>query len=205
MGLSTYDELKDAIGAWLARPGDATLTPFVPAFIALAEARLNRRLRLRAMEARATLTLTGPLTALPADFLEVVSLRLAGGSRETLGYAPPVVLDAIDSRTPAGRPRVYTLTGDSLRVAPAPGAPCVAELAYLRRLPPLSAQQPTNWLLAAAPDLYLYGALLEAAPFLMDDERARLWQAAFETAVQALVEADARDRTGAAAPAAVVA
>ncbi len=205
MGLSTYDELKDAVGEWLARPGDATLAPFVPVFIALAEARLNRRLRLRAMETRTTLALAGVLTALPADFLEVKTLRQAAGPRTALAYAPPAVLDAIDSRTPAGRPRAYTLSGDSLRVAPAPAGPCELELTYVRRLPPLSDVQPTSWLLAAAPDVYLYGSLLEAAPFLGDDERAVLWSAAFEAAVDALVEADARDRVGAAPAVGVVA
>src|SRR6185312_4924309 len=89
MGLSTYDELKDAIAEWLARPGDATLLPFVPVFVTLAEARLNRRLRVRAMEARTTITLASALTALPTDFLELRTLRLTGGTRATLGYAPP--------------------------------------------------------------------------------------------------------------------
>ena len=205
MALASYEELKDAIGEWLARPGDATLVPFVPVFVTLAEARLNRRLRVRAMEARTTITLSSALTALPTDFLEVRTLRLTGGPRAVLPYAPAPVLDAIESRTPTGRPRVHTLAGDSVRVAPAPDGPHEAELVYHRRVPALSASQPTNWLLAEAPDLYLYGSLLEAAPFLMSDDRVALWSAAFEAAAQALADADERDRAGGASPAAVLA
>jgi hypothetical protein len=149
--------------------------------------------------------LSSALTALPTDFLELRTLRLTGGTRATLPYAPPAVLDAIESRTPTGRPRLHTVSGDSLRVAPAPDGAYDAELVYHRKVPALSASQPTNWLLAAGPDLYLYGSLLEAAPFLISDERVALWSTAFDAAAQALAEADARDRTGATAPAAIVA
>lgn len=203
MTFSTYDALKAAIAEWLARPGDATLTPFVGAFVTLAEARLNRRLRVRAMEATSTLSLAGALTALPTDFLELKGLRLAGGDRAVLPYAPPMVLDAVVQRTPTGRPRLHTLSGESVRVAPVPDGACDVELTYYRRLPALSASQPSNWLLAAAPDVYLYGSLLEAAPFLMSDERLPVWQAALESALRALTDADAAGRAGGAAPAAV--
>lgn len=204
MTFSSYDELKTAIAEWLARPGDATLTPFVGAFVTLAESRLNRRLRVRAMEATTTLTLAGALTALPTDFLELKGVRLAGGGRTVLPYAPPMVLDAVEQRTPSGRPRLHTLCGESLRVAPAPDGPQDVELTYYRRLPALSASQPSNWLLAAAPDVYLYGSLLEAAPFLMSDERLPVWSAAFEAALRSLTDADATGRSGGAAVAAIV-
>jgi hypothetical protein len=204
MTFSTYDELKTAIAEWLARPGDATLTPFVGAFVTLAEARLNRRLRVRAMEATTTLALAGALTALPTDFLELKGVRLAAGERAVLPYAPPMVLDAVEQRTPTGRPRLHTLSGESLRVAPAPDGGHDVELTYYRRLPALSPSQPSNWLLAAAPDVYLYGSLLEAAPFLMSDERLPVWSAAFEAALRGLTEADASGRSGGAALAALV-
>jgi hypothetical protein len=35
----------------------------------------------------------------------------------------------------------------------------------------------TNWLLTQHPDLYLYAALVESAPYLKDDERIALWRA----------------------------
>jgi hypothetical protein len=202
MTFATYDELKSAIAEWLARPDDATLAPFVGAFVTLVEARLNRRLRVRAMEVTTTLTLAGALTALPTDFLELKGVRLAGGERAILPYAPAMVLDAVEQRTPSGRPRLHTLSGESLRVAPAPDGPYDAALTYFRKLPALSPSQPSNWLLAAAPDVYLYGSLLEAAPFLMSDERLPVWSAAFEAALRSLVDADAAGRSGGAALAA---
>ena len=45
-----------------------------------------------------------------------------------------------------------------------------------------------------APDVYLYGSLLEAEPFIMNDGRTALWQNQFETAINAIQDADERDR-----------
>ena len=44
------------------------------------------------------------------------------------------------------------------------------------------------------PDIYLYGALMEAEPFLMNDARVQLWATAFQESVRALQEQDNKDR-----------
>ena len=48
----------------------------------------------------------------------------------------------------------------------------------------LSATNSTNEVLTEAPMIYLYAALLEAAPYLKDDERVPMWVAAFEQAAE---------------------
>jgi hypothetical protein len=45
-----------------------------------------------------------------------------------------------------------------------------------------------HFLIVNAPDLVLYGALLEASPFLLNDERVPLWNAAYELALDAYRE-----------------
>jgi predicted transcriptional regulator len=40
-----------------------------------------------------------------------------------------------------------------------------------------------NWLLSANPDVYLYAALVESAPFLKDDDRVALWRAELDRRV----------------------
>ena len=45
-----------------------------------------------------------------------------------------------------------------------------------------------------APDIYLYGTMLEAEPFIMNDERVPLWALGFEKAVANLQEQDNKDR-----------
>ena len=43
-----------------------------------------------------------------------------------------------------------------------------------------------NWLTEYAPDVLLYASLLEALPFLKNDERVQMWQGMYDRAAQAL-------------------
>ena len=52
----------------------------------------------------------------------------------------------------------------------------------------------TNWLILNAPDLYLYGTLLQAEPFLMNDERVPLWERGVRQVINDLQQQDDRDR-----------
>jgi hypothetical protein len=57
------------------------------------------------------------------------------------------------------------------------------ELIYYQDIPKLSASQTTNWLLGDAPDAYLYGSLMQAAPYLGEDERVAIWSSLYAKAV----------------------
>jgi hypothetical protein len=74
-------------------------------------------------------------------------------------------------------PRIFTIEGSTLKVRPIDGA--ALEFDYFQKIPALSsgADSGTNWLLAAHPDLYLFGALVEAEMFGVNDERAPVWKA----------------------------
>ena len=60
----------------------------------------------------------------------------------------------------------------------------------------------TNWLLTNAYDVYLYGSLAHASPYIKEDERVGLWVQGYNSAVSALNKADRRS-TFAGAPLAV--
>jgi hypothetical protein len=49
-------------------------------------------------------------------------------------------------------------------------------------------------LLTYAPDIYLYASMLEAEPFIMNDERVPLWATALERAITDMQEQDNKDR-----------
>lgn len=68
-------------------------------------------------------------------------------------------------------------------VAPAPDSTYSAEIVYFAQIVPLTALAPTNVVLVEAPDAYLFGALLQAAPYLEHDERIPTWQAKFDSAI----------------------
>ena len=193
MPLSTYADLKAEVAAWLRR---ADLTAEIPGFIALAEAQMNRRLRVRPMTARLSQSWTDEYVDLPSDFLSERLVKVtSGGATRLLRYLTPEETD-LGVAAAAGRPRFYSLYGGQLRLHPAPDAAYDAELVYLQALPALSDANPSNWLLAAHPDAYLYGALTQSAPYLRADERLQTWTALLTTV---LADIETSDRTGAAA------
>jgi hypothetical protein len=56
-------------------------------------------------------------------------------------------------------------------VYPSPDTTYQAEIVYYGKIPALSDSNTSNWLLSLSPDIYLYGSLLQATPYLRDDER----------------------------------
>ena len=65
---------------------------------------------------------------------------------------------------------------------------------FYKKISALSVSNPTETMLTENPDIYLYGALLEAEPFIMNDERVPLWMQGFSQAVADLQEQDNKDR-----------
>jgi len=188
VALGTYSELQAAIIAWAMRSGDTDFAAQVPDFVVLCEARLNRILRVREMETTATLTLASDGTAsLPADYLAFRDVT-------ALGYSPARSLDAVspdyavDEHPFDGEaPQHFSITGSTLRTHPKGSG--TVRLRYFQAIPALAANA-TNWLLSKSPGVYLYGSLLEAAPYMFDDSRMQVWSAMFDKAVSDLVSED---------------
>jgi hypothetical protein len=67
-------------------------------------------------------------------------------------------------------------------------------MTYYKSFDALSDSTQTNWLILNAPDLYLYGTLLQAEPFLMNDERVPLWERGVRQVINDLQQQDDKDR-----------
>jgi len=175
MTIQTYSDLQSAIANWIAR---ADLAANVADFIALFESAANRRLRLRQQESAATLTPSSGVAALPADYLAWRRVTWTGQHPRELEYVHPSYLHALYPTLPAGTPRLFAIEGGNLTVAP--GNDTALAFDYFQKIPSLAglAQQgfSSNWLLSAAPDLYLFGALAEAHGFVKDAESLVLWK-----------------------------
>jgi hypothetical protein len=182
----TYAGLKASVADWLNR---ADLAAVVPDFVSLAEGQMNRRLRVRRMVATASAQVSAPYESLPADFAGALALTLTDGRQ--LDFLTPDALaqKAFLHRPCAAEPTHYSVVGTQLQFYPAPDQAYTALLTYYRQIPPL-ASNPTNWLLILAPDVYLYGALTQAAPYLKDDSRIPVWGELFTAALADLKDAD---------------
>lgn len=179
MSIANYSELKTSVAAWLLR---SDLTATIPDFIALAEARMNRDSRLRTKDAivRGTLSVSGQFTTLPTAFRRMVNIEYQTTPVRPLEYRTPQQMDVIRASNPTGTPYYYCVHGTELEVVPVPDSAVTLGVIYFAGITPLSDSNTTNWLLTAAPDIYLYATLLQAAPYLKDDERVGLWGAFYD-------------------------
>lgn len=192
--ITDYASLVTAVTEYLAREQDTTLIARIPTFIQLSEAKFNRLLFVRQMEQRAT-ALTYPdddepeFISLPADFQSMRRVRLSSISGKP-GLEFLSVVQADEWRTNnadiVGQPRYFTIFGDEIELLPSPDGEYTIEMVYRKNIPALSSSNTTNWLLSIAPDAYLYGALLEASPYLEADERIQTWAAGLSTTIDNL-------------------
>ena len=193
MAISNYGELKTAVANWMDRDD---LTARIPEFIALAEARFNRVLRIRAMESKQTAsTVAGQQNlALPTNYIQMRNVQMNTSPVTPMQYVTPEIFDRLYGGSATGTPKFYSIIANELQLGPTPDTVQTIEMLFYKKFDPLSADGDTNWVLTNAPDVYLYGALLEAEPFIMNDSRVQLWATAFQTAIVDIQEQDNKDR-----------
>jgi hypothetical protein len=191
MALTNYTQLQDAGANWLGGRTDLTLR--IPEFIVLCEAKLNRELFVRQMETRATTVVDTSTDEpefidLPDDFQSMRRVRLSSVDRKPLlSFLSGTQLDEyrFGTANDPGQPIFFTVIGSEIELAPTPGSDYTIEMVYRKNIPPLASNS-TNWLLTLAPDVYLYGLLLESAPYIKEDERIQVWASGFSQAVDSL-------------------
>lgn len=188
-----YTSLQTAVVEYLARDQDTFLIARVPSFIQLSEAKFNRTVFVRQMETRSStitdITAAEPeFTALPADFQTMRRIRLSGVvGKPILEFMSGVQMEEyrLSIGNAAAQPLYFTIFGSEIELAPTPDANYPLEMIYRANVPALASNS-TNWLLTMAPDLYLYGALLESAPWLKNDARLQTWGSGFKLALDDL-------------------
>ena len=132
---------------------------------------------------------------MPGGYLQMKSIFVQGSPEQQL---TPVTLEIynaswMSSRT--GKPRAYVLDGDAIRFGPVPDATYAVQMSYYRKFPALaSAAGGTNWLMTNKPDVYLYGALLEAAIYFRFDDDAQFYFGLYRSVVEGLQTQDVADR-----------
>lgn len=189
MALANYSDLKTTVANYLGR---SDLTSQIPDFISLAEIRLNRNLRIRQMLQSATAQTTGgdATVGLPSDFLELRDIYIAGNPRITLSYLSPSAFSRDARADQSGRPVFYTMSGTEFILAPLPDTNYTLTMLYFAKPTALSDSNQSNVFMANAADALLYGALVEAEPYLMNDARIQVWSSYYQNALDSLNVAD---------------
>ena len=189
MSFATYSDLQTSIANYLAR---SDLTSIIPDFITLAENRLRRELRIRQMlKSVTTSTVSGDATVeLPSDFLEIRDFVVMTNPIQPLSYSSPSSLSNDLRTSEVGVPLSYTILASEFQLAPAPDGVYTLKMLYFAAPPYLSSSNTSNVFLNIAPDGLLYGALVEAEPYLMNDARINTWGTMYDRAIGSLTKSD---------------
>lgn len=176
----TYTEIQADIAQWMHR---SDLAGVIPRFIELAEEKINRLLRVRAMEiALAETPIVANRITLAADVLDVKTLFIPGNERTPLTAQS---FESVIANGPQGIPTIYAHQGAELVFD---GGGSVQGVLY-QRIPALASAS-SNWLSVTAPSAYLFGALEQAALYTRDDPS--VWRATFESTLSDLAANDNR-------------
>lgn len=177
---TTYTLLLAEAANYLAR-GD--LASFIPGFVEKAQAKINRQVRVQAMETKsASFSITGEYVAVPSDFLEVKHFYLNTNPRKTLARMDAESMS--NDYTTADTPKYFSVEGANFRFAPAPSAATSSTLLYYAKPATLvTTSQETNSLFPTNADLYLYATLLEAESFIQNDPRLAVWKSGYDEAL----------------------
>lgn len=176
MSIANYTDLKAAIGRWLHR---SDLASVAPDLIMLCETRCNRSLRVRQMETTSSALVSVSAIDLPVDWLELIGEPTING--EPLHFVSRDQFKRYANQGHSGN--YYSIFGKKLMLGYQITDPVTLAFDYYTKIESLSDAAPTNWMLADAPDLYLYGSLLEAEPYMKNDTRIAIWQGLAQVAL----------------------
>ena len=189
----TYDSLITTVLQYLERSDEATVNQ-IPTFITMCEFEIAQQIKtLGQMQVVESIMLIGnPVLPKPARWRKTVSFNVVvNGSRTPVylrkyeyvkSYAPDASV--------TGLPLYYSdYDYEHWLVGPTPDQDYAFEVLFYERLSPLSSNNQTNWLTQNAPNAMLFGTLLQAMPFLKNDQR-QIFQQKYDQAIQALKTED---------------
>ena len=194
MALSNYTELQASVADFLNR---AYLTAVIPDFIRMTESELNRVLRTREMSVRTRAPVSEQYVKLPDDYLGMRNIELVTSPVTVLEYRNLENLDAHRASDATGKPIFYSIMQNNIEFAPVPDSEYTLEIVYYQKIPQLGTEVTeftTNWLLDSHPDIYLYGSLMQSAPYLQADERIGVWAGKFQQVLEQLKTSDEKAR-----------
>ena len=212
----TFDELQTDIQNYLERGASAAVAPIVyeqiPRLITLAERRISADLKIEGFIQAVTTTLQTGVSVYPKPdrWRKTISMNFGTGTGNL--DRTPIFARSYDyvrnywpDESQTDQPKFYAdYNYNNWLIGPTPDQDYPIEILYYELPALLSTTNQTNWLTNYAPQLILYGALLEATPFLKNDERIPVWQGFYDRSMSAINKEDimritdrATERTGA--------
>jgi hypothetical protein len=195
---TTFTTLKEDIRRYLERgftlASDQIVYEQIPRLINLAERRIARELKVEGLINVLTGTMSPGLAVYPKPdrWRSTVSFNFGTGDQSSeynqlFPRSYEYVRSYWPNRSETDVPLFYAeYDYNNWIIAPTPDQAYPFEVLVYQLLPLLDETNQTNWLTEYAPQVLLYAALLEATPFLKNDERIPVWQQMYDRSAQAL-------------------
>ena len=189
--IMTYDSLLEDVRRYLERgfteQSDQIVYDQLPRLVPLGERRIARELKIEGFIRAVTtpLQVGVPVYMKPDRWRDTVSMSVDNKPifARSYEYCRNYWPDEAETATPG-----YYADYDYQHwlLVPTPATAQTLEILYYEQPRFLGPEFQTNWLTEYAPDTLLYATLLEATPFLKNDERIQTWQGLYDRAAQAL-------------------
>jgi hypothetical protein len=196
----TYDSLVSNIQIYLERT-DATTIAYIPTFIMLAEQVIAAEIKFlgNLTVVESTMVAGNAVISKPARWHKTVSMNVTDANSNK----QPVLLRTYEylreywpKASSTDLPLYYSdYDYTHWLVAPTPATNYSYEVLYYERVQPLDSTNQTNWFTIYAPQALLYGSLLQAMPYLKNDDRIPMWQAQY-TAIMSTLKTENTQRIG---------
>jgi len=188
MAITNFTTISAAIADYLDR---SDLTSQVTDFITLAENRIYRDLRVKAMETALSATTSSGVIAVPSGYIEMKYAYLNTApttplQRKDLSY----IYENYPTRSADAKPAFYAREASNFIFGPFPNSDYAVKGVYYKKLTALSGSNLTNFITDDIPGALLFGALVEAEPFIQNDERLPVWETKYN---QIISQAQAQD------------
>lgn len=191
----TYNTLVSDVLLYLDRT-DAQTTSLVPTFIMLAEQVIAAQIKFlgNLTVAQSNMVVGQAVVDKPARWHKTVSMNIV----DSTGARQPMLLRKYEyvreywpTPSTTGLPQFYSdYDYTHWLVAPTPASTSTYEVLYYERVQPLDSSNQTNWFTIYAPQALLYGTLLQAMPYLKNDERMGMWQQQYDLIINTLKSED---------------
>lgn len=197
-----FTSLKEDIRRYIERgsPNDPTVFSQIPRLINQAERAIATQLKVQGFNQVVTATLTAGTSVYPKPdrWRSTVSMNYGSGGddnerRQLFTRAYEYCRKYWPNSSLKAAPKYYAdYQFTHWLIAPTPDQDYPWEISYYEMPALLDASNETNWLTDFSPNMLLYRALLEAAPFLGEDSRIGTWQKFYDDQVNTVTQQDVK-------------
>ena len=190
-----YSELLTNVRNYTEVESEILSDSVINTFLVIVENKVQRELDLDAFRKFqfSSFTIGSPFITVPPDFAFERGVQIKDqitNDRTWLDQRDTTFIDEYNvDRSDTGKPKYYANWDDNtLIVAPTPDAAYEIELWYNKTPDRLSSTNTTTWLSTNAPEVLIYGTVVEAFSYLKNPPYVQLYEQKYAQAVQNLAQ-----------------